>query len=158
MSIVRETLAASLASTVRVVAPPDPPFGFGADLSCVNDLTADMAEVSGSDTRSLAEALIRRIGTPRGTVLDSPDYGIDLRSYLHRPSTHEELIGLAGDIQNEWSKDDRVSSAEVEISVLEVGRVLRGRGRVFPADPSVSPFALTFAVTDAAVAIEEIYG
>lgn len=155
---VRDFLAAYLENVERIVDPPEPPLGFGSDMSCVDDLTEDMAEVDGSTTRALAEALIRRIGTPRGSVLDAPDYGIDLRSYLHRGSTQSELLGLAGDVSNEWRKDDRVERVEVEISVIEFGRILRGRGRVYPADPSITPFTLTFGITDAAVAIEEIYG
>lgn len=155
---VRDFLAAYLENVERIVDPPEPPLGFGSDMSCVDDLTEDMAEVDGRTTRALAEALIRRIGTPRGSVLDAPDYGIDLRSYLHRGSTQAELLGLAGDVANEWRKDDRVERVEVEINVIELGRILRGRGRVYPADPSINPFTLTFGITDAAVAIEEIYG
>lgn len=156
--IVRSSISDAILAAAAILDPPEPPLGYGSDLSCVDDLDPEMREVSGSDVRSLAEALIRSIMTPRGSVPDAPDYGIDLRSYLHRPSTRTELLAIEGDIANEWGKDDRVSRSEVTIDVLEMGRVLRGRGRVYPADPSLEPFSLVFGVTDAGAAIEEIYG
>lgn len=157
-STVLDFLASSLADLDRVESAPEPPLGFGGDLSCVDDLDADMREVSGDDIASLAQALMRRILTPRGSVPDAPDYGIDLRGYLHRPSTRAELLALSGDVQNEWSKDDRVARSEVQISAIEMGKRISGSGRIYPADPNLEAFTLTFGVTDAGAAIEEIYG
>jgi len=146
--IVRSSIAEAILAAAAILDPPDPPLGYGSDLSCVEDLDPEMREVSGADVRSLAEALIRSIMTPRGSVPDAPDYGIDLRSYLHRPSTRTELLAIEGDIANEWGKDDRVSRFEVTIDVIENGRVPPGLGRVYPADPNLEPFSIVLDVPE----------
>lgn len=54
---------------------------YGTDLSCVVDLDAGLAEVTGNTL--LAQALARRLITPRGGLLDDPNYGYDLTQFLN---------------------------------------------------------------------------
>jgi hypothetical protein len=153
---VRDAIAEALAEVERVADAPVEPFGYGSDLVCTSDLTEEMAEHDGFDPQGLAEALLHRIDCPRGELPDDPNYGMDLRSYINRGVSNAELFALAGEIRNEWTKDDRVESAVVELEVSEGGKRISGRGLVTPVDPSVGGFALTFAATDAAVLLEEI--
>lgn len=153
---VRDAIAEALAEVERVVDAPVEPYGYGTDISCTTDLTEEMTEIDGFSPRALAEALLRRLDCPRGQLADDPNYGLDLKSYVNRGTAAAELFALAGEIRNEWSKDDRVESATVEIEVSEAGRRLTGSGIVTAVDPAIGGFSLTFAATDAAVLLEEI--
>lgn len=154
---VRDAIAAGLAEVGRLVDAPVEPFGWGSDLACDRDLAEGMEEVDGFSQRALAEALLRRLDCPRGRLPDDPTYGMDLASYVNRGVTQAELIGLAGEIRNELTKDDRVDAVTVELTISEGGRRLMARALVTPVDPAIGGFGLTFAATDAGVALEEIH-
>lgn len=154
---VRDAIKEALAQVERVMDAPVEPFGWGSDLACDRDLAEGMEEVDGFSQRALAEALLRRLDCPRGRLPDDPTYGMDLASYVNRGVTQADLIGLAGEIRNELTKDDRVDAVTVEIAISEGGRRLSGRALVTPVDPAIGGFALTFAVTDAGLALEEIH-
>lgn len=113
MSIVKEALAALLAELPAPVATPAADDGFGSDLSCVTDLTPDMAELASDDVLVVAQAALRRLTTPRGALLDDPDYGLDVQSYVHKAMTTAELRAMAGQIRLELLKDDRIEDADV---------------------------------------------
>lgn len=84
----------------------------GHDLSCVMDLDPLMIEVDGR--RGLAESIARRLITPRGGLIDDPTYGYDLRYYLNNDisgTTARDLAMIAGNIEAECLKDERVSIA-----------------------------------------------
>ncbi len=154
MTVVHEAIAAALAELEPERNAPTAPFGYGADISCVADLAEDMGEVSGR--RALAEALVRAITTPRGSLADALERGIDLRSYLNRGVTRDELLSIEGTVRAEWRKDDRVAAVDVTVTFSANTKTLRGRGRITPV--AGDGFDLVFALTDAGVAIEEIYG
>lgn len=154
MTVVREAIAAALAELEPEQDAPTGPFGYGADMSCVADLAEDMGE--GSGRRALAESLIRAITTPRGSLADALERGIDLRSYLHRGTTRAELLSIEGLVRAEWRKDDRVAAVDVAVTFSASTKTLHGRGRVTPV--AGDAFELVFALTDAGAAIEEIYG
>lgn len=152
---VRDAIAASLATLTTVNATPAAPYGYGSDVSCAFDVDAGVAELDGFDPLVLAQAIVRRLDTPRGSLPDDAGYGISLRDMLNVGVTAQEVAGLAGRIRNEVSKDERVDSVVVtvtpstDLSALEV--VLR----VTPADSSQS-FEMTLAVTSSAVILEAI--
>jgi hypothetical protein len=161
--IVLDAIAADVALLERRLEPPSGELGYGTDLSCAADLAADFAEVDPFSPLALAEALVRRLDCPRGTLPDasSPtlvdaDYGIELRAYLHGPLTPAELRGLEGAIQAELTKDDRVDGVLVTVEVAPNGESFTVDLQVTAIDPRVGDFALTLAVTDAAVLLEEL--
>jgi hypothetical protein len=154
MTIVTDSIAAQTAELAREIAVPTGALGFGVDLSCVTDLTEDMAEVDPFTARGIAEAIARRLITPRGSLPDDLGYGLDVRGYCNRATTARELNELRGQVVNEVAADDRVSSATVDVVVA--GKGLSVKVMITPEDPSLKPFTLTLAVTDASALIESI--
>lgn len=146
---VREDIAAQVAELEHEVDAPTGALGYGTDLACVTDVTPDLEEVDPFSVRAIGEALIRRFTTPRGTLPDDPDYGLDLRSYCNRGVTATQLRELASQLRGEAGKDDRVDDAA--ITVTAEGSSLTVAARITPADPDLEPFDLTFAVTSADV-------
>lgn len=56
----------------------------------------------------VAEAIYRRLTTPRGSLLYAPNYGIDIARYLGMESTVPNAVRIAGEVRGEVEKDDRV--------------------------------------------------
>lgn len=87
------------------------------------DLGTDIATPSGLDLdpsfglvdgyRALGEALARRIVTRRGSLIDDPQYGTDVRARLNDNLDARALAELSVAIVNEWQKDERVFLARV---------------------------------------------
>jgi hypothetical protein len=84
--------------------------------------------------------------------------GLDLRSYLNHATPASEIASLAGRIRTELSKDDRVDELRVTLTPSPTGSELRVKVDVTPVDPRLGGFSLTFAVTSAALLIEELGG
>lgn len=154
--IVRTTIDAELALLERIAPSPSAPFGYGADLICTTDLTAQMDEVDPTSTRALAEALLRRLDTPRGALPDDADYGRDLRAMVNRGVTTDDVRAIAGQVRSELEKDDRVDAARVIVTPAADGSRLRVQCWVTPVDPRIGGFTMTLAVTSAEILIEEI--
>ncbi len=79
---------------------------YGRDLSCVRDLTDEMRMVSGG--LLLAQALTRRWSTPRGMLIDDPDYGTDLRQNINESFDTLALQLMKSELRAEAIKDERV--------------------------------------------------
>jgi hypothetical protein len=154
-AVVADAIATETAALTRTTATPSAPFGYGADISCTRDLDESMPEVSGQT--ALAQALARRLDCPRGGVPDDGDYGIDLRGYLNRGLTTDEVRGLAGAIRSELTKDDRVDTLRVTVTPTPTGESIRVSIQVVPRDPTLGgPFTLTLALTDGGALVEEM--
>jgi len=154
--IVEAALERELVQLARLVPQPAGELGFGGDLSCVSDLTVDLAEVDPQSVRAIGEAAIRRLTTPRGSLRDDPDYGLDVRTYCNRGATPAELLELAGRCTLELSKDDRIESSVVTPVLDLAANSLSLSVVITPANPALVPFTLTFAVTAGAVVLEEL--
>lgn len=153
--VVRDSILAGIASLTKV-SDFSEPSGFGSDIAGSSDMDANARERSGGDTLVLAEALARRLDCPRGALPGDDGYGIDVRSYLNRGSTNEDIRTLAGQIRNELKKDDRVASLTVRVAPTENAKLLEITIRVFPADPNLETFGLTLSITPVEVLIEEL--
>lgn len=90
---------------------------YGSDLSLEYDLDPMMTELSGNDPLVVAQSAIRRLQTPRGGLVDDPDYGYDVRSLLKSPDGSRRI---GPRIQAELLKDDRLS--EIQVETRQVGR------------------------------------
>lgn len=88
---------------------------FGTDISCTDDMSEVAKEISGQDV--LAEAIYRRLTTPRGQLLDDEDYGIDVRSFLSRGIDPGKLREIEGTIRQEVLKDERVANVTAKATV-----------------------------------------
>lgn len=146
-AIIDAAIASELAGLARVVDVPAGPYGYGTDLSCVTDLTADFAEVDPQSRTAVAQAVIRRLITPRGGLIDDPDYGYDVRGLCNRATTPTELRALGDQCRAEARKDDRVQDATVTATYDDGTRELRLTVMLTCEDPALGTFTFTFAVT-----------
>lgn len=159
--IVLDAIAAEVVKLERVVDPPAGELGYGTDLSCAEDLTESMEEVTGQ--RLLAEVAVRRLTTPRGSLPDvrGPDgrdmnYGLDLASYLNRGVVADEIRALASNVRSEVAKDDRFAGVGATVTPSQTGTSLAVALRLVPKDTRLGPFDLVLAVTSAGVLIDEL--
>jgi len=153
---VRDAIVAGQAELTRVVDPPTGDLAYGIDLSCVTDVTEALDEVDPNSPTGIAEAAIRRLTTPRGGLIDDPDYGINLTGYLNKGTTTEELRTLVGDIRNELRKDDRIDDVDATIEYIAATNSMRVKVVFTPADPDLDTFTLTFTVDNTEALIESI--
>ena len=154
--IVKTAIAAELALLEQAVDFPVEPFGYGSDISCDFDVAPDVAEVDPFSTFALAQAIVRRLDTPRGTLPDDKDYGISVRQYVNKGTTAAEIVSLAGQIRNEVLKDDRVETLTVTVIPSPTGTTLRIVLAIQPVDAELGGFTLTLSASSAAILIEEI--
>ena len=126
-------------------------YDYGHDLACTSDLTANMAETDGLTT--LAQALYRRLITPRGGLIDDPNYGFDCTSLLDESVTQRTLAILASQIDAELVKDERVGSSKT------TGQYTPGPGNAgrYVASTLVTtadgPFRLVLSISSVSVEI-----
>lgn len=142
------------ALTRKVDIPSDRALGYGIDLSCVTDLTFDMAEVDPYTPTAIAEAQARRLQTGRGQLIYDLTYGTDVRGMLNRGYTESQLATLDTEIYNELRKDDRISDTDVTVD-FEDRETLRVTAISTPVD-QVESFNLTFWVTDGEIIIDQL--
>lgn len=83
----------------------------GTDVGGVFDINPEGKLVSGR--RCLAEAVARRLITPRGRLIDDPNYGTDLREYLNDDMGPRDLAIMFSAASAECLKDERVVGADV---------------------------------------------
>ena len=150
--LVQRAIIQGLAALKTTSTVPRPPFGYGSDLWCENDLHPTMAEVTDS-ALVIAQYAVRRLSTPPGSLPDDPEWGLDLSTYCNRPTMSRELALLEGEIESELIDDDRVD--EVRARVSSSGESLSVRLRIIPAD-SCHSFTLTLSVSPIRTLIEEI--
>lgn len=154
MTIVNDSIARQTAELERLIDAPAPPLGYGRDLSCVSDLTVDMSETDPNSPLGIAEACARRLQTPRGGLIDDPDYGFDVRGLENRGVPEATLRDLAGQIRSELKKEDRITDASV--TVVRSGSSLAIQIVLTPADIALDTFAFVLSVTSGAVLIDTV--
>ncbi len=119
---------------------------FGTCWSCVSDLV--MPSVMASGFRVVGEAIARRWQTPRGGLVDDPNYGTDATDLVGDDLGTTELAQAAHALGIEAEKDERVSSCAVTCQL--VGGVLMIAGVVKTA---AGPFQLVVSVTQVSVTL-----
>jgi len=148
----------AVASAVQVPAGPAPAApatdDYGSDLSCSTDLTADMKELTGDDPLIVAESDVRRLTTDRGTLIDDPDFGWNLEQLIQKPMTPTEVATIPGQVRGELLKDDRHET----LNVWTTGHTTSNLLVHVHGTTGKGPFRLVMALTDAGVAVKEIYG
>lgn len=127
---------------------------FGTDVSCIDGLKTGRI-VSGR--RLVAEAIYRRLTTPRGMLrggIDEDDYGLDVLSLIGEVGSPSLLATWPGRIKNEVLKDERISNASVSV----VDKTVRGSpGRSYEiaivAETDLGPFDLTLGMSETSVEV-----
>lgn len=84
---------------------------YGTDLSALPDLSFNLQ----SGSANLAEAIARRLVTPRGGLFYDPSYGLDLRQYLGEALTDEVRYEIETLVGAECEKDERILSARATL-------------------------------------------
>lgn len=120
----------------------------GTDLSCFPDLDPAGNTVSGQT--ALAQAIARRLSTPRGGLFYDPAYGTDLRAFLNEGFTAQRAYGIQSAIETECAKDERVRSASAAVAFNVATQTLAVSVALTTAD---GPFKLILAVSQLSVAI-----
>lgn len=121
---------------------------FGTDISCYPDLDPLGTLVSGNT--ALAQAIARRLITPRGSLFYDTNYGTDLRLYLNEGMTNEAQSRIKSAIEAECAKDERVSSVTADVVYSSAARTL---AITITLVGGSGPFSLTLAVTSLTVSL-----
>lgn len=116
---------------------------YGTDLSCVFDLDPGLAEVTGNVL--MGQACARRLTTPRGTLIDDPNYGYDIRQFLNDDLSPSDLAKIGAQCDQELLKDERVVSSTTTITL--VGNVLTASSVVFGANGPFTNVVTVSALT-----------
>jgi hypothetical protein len=155
MGVLQETLPTLIAGVAREIAVPAGDLGFGADLSCVDDISPDAAVVPPDSPRAVAEAIYRRFTTPRGTLVDDEDYGFDVATMLGKATTAATIQAAQSELRAQALQDDRVDTVSVAITAARLTGAVGLRIEVSGAT-AAGPFSLTLAVSDGGVLLEEM--
>lgn len=122
---------------------------FGSGWSCVDDLTMPAVMVTGN--RIVAEAIARRLTTPRGGLIDDPNYGYDLTDFLNDDLSPTDVARIAAGVQAECVKDERVSSAVATVTLTAGVMVV-----TIALTTANGPFTLVLSITDVTVSILKV--
>jgi hypothetical protein len=94
--------------------------GFGADTFCDHNGLRPGRLARGNQL--LAQALLRRIRTPRGVLRggeEESNYGLDVVGYVGSVGPQLAARALPAVIRTEWLKDDRVADVAITGTVTE---------------------------------------
>ena len=121
----------------------------GTDLSGIADLTPHMGESSGR--QCLAEALARRLITPRGALFYDQLYGYDVvTAEINNDITASDVPRIAANIESEFRKDERVIDAKVTVQFVGPDQVDAARAGVVanPAPGTQGVLVISAVVND----------
>lgn len=91
---------------------------FGLDLAASFDLDPGMQEAK-TPRQILAQAIVRRLITPRGFVIDDPLYGYDVRSFLSDDRSQKQLRLMKSQVEQELLKDERILQAIATVTFFQ---------------------------------------
>ena len=155
MTVVDDYLTETIPSLSPIAVPPTGDLGWGTDLSCTSDFAPGFPDVAQDDVASIRQALVRRLLTPRGSLYEDQDYGLQVAQLLNAGFDTKTAQGYAGAIRNELTKDDRVDECAVTLTVVSLTEI-RVDITVTPADPALETFDLVLSVADSAVLLEAL--
>ena len=165
MSVITDAIAASMA-----LQPPDPlalvkimdaptviDSDYGSDLSCWDDVTQNMDELPADSIVLVAQSNYRRITTPRGSLPDDLDYGIDVRSFLSNATTLQRQREIEGIVIGELRKDDRNQTVNCTYTQLaQTSTTPAGFKLSINGTTAVGPYSLTLAVINGQAMVAEL--
>lgn len=146
MTTVHDSIAVQLATLEQENEIPISPFGYGSDLSCIFDIEPDARELDDFSLSAVGQAALRRLITPPGALPDAPEeLTVDVRTWIHKGMTPQDLQARAGEGKAAVEADDRVDTAALVLDPRE-GGALRITITITPADPDLGTFDLVLAV------------
>jgi phage baseplate assembly protein W len=123
---------------------------YGSDISTLPDLDETFSPISGR--RAVAEAIARRLSTPRGALPFHPTYGLDLRQWLNARASDATAFALTANIEAECEADERVLRASAAVVFEPATTSMRIAINLELAD---GPFKLVLGVSQLDVQILE---
>ena len=129
--------------------------GYGVDVWCDSALSSGRLA---RGTRVVAQALLRRTITPRGTLRGGEEesaYGLDVAGYIGAVGYPTAVAALPGLLRAEWLKDDRVADVDVTTAVAydAAGRIAITMSAVVVLADDGETFDLTLRADDAGVTL-----
>ena len=110
---------------------PGSPNLYGWDLACQFDMTPDAQECGGITV--LANALFRRAISPRGCLIDDPNYGFDLNQFVNIAiATSQDVAKIGAGLDAEFSKDQRVYRSTTVVQYTVATKTLKTSSVVVP--------------------------
>lgn len=153
-SVLLDALSVLEAELIPATGASTADLGYGSDLYCDGDATDDFRELPGTDSTLVVQAILRRITTPRGTLLDDSGYGDDVSRMLHQGMTMADKKSAADMLSAEVLDDDRVASCSVELTDIPQGLNVRIRGEL--ADGK-GPYSLTVVASGESTLLVEMH-
>lgn len=120
----------------------------GSDIAGVTDLDPALSIVTGR--RALAEAIMRRLTSRKGSLPDDEDYGYDLRLLIGSAVTREQV---EQGVRSQVFAEERVEDAEVTVTFI--GETIQVDLRITDGD---GPFSLVLGVDALSVETLEFSG
>lgn len=124
---------------------------YGVDVSCISDIDPAFTLVSGPT--AVAQALARRLITPRGGLHYAGTYGYDLRQHLNGSLEPGDEFVIASAIEAQCAQDERVFSASATVAFESLTETLRVS---IVAQLDEGPFELVLRVSAVTVEILSI--
>lgn len=125
---------------------------YGRDIWCTNAISPGRTATGAT---LVEQAIYRRFITRRGTVIDAPSYGLDLRSFVQAKMTPSKLAAVPGMVRAEVEKDERILRGTVRVAATfdtdERVLTITGDG-VLSTD---EPFSFKLAVGEVTVQLLE---
>jgi len=123
---------------------------YGTAIPCVQDIDLSGNLVTGRAV--LSQALARRLLTPRGRLIDDANYGYDVAGELGDDLGPNDVSVIAGNIDTEFRKDERVvdSSTVATLSVVGGLQTLTTTSTITDGD---GPFPLVLGISGVTVTI-----
>jgi hypothetical protein len=121
---------------------------YGSDMSLLMDLDPMGTTVRGR--LLLAQALIRRWTTPRGRLLDDPNYGYAVTDELNDDLSPADVSDIADNMDAEAIKDERVVSSQTQVQFNKANGYLITTTII---DDGAGPFPLVLQISDVTVTI-----
>jgi hypothetical protein len=114
------------------------------------DFTEDFAEVSGRTV--LIQSQLRRIASPRGTLIDDPDYGSDVTRYCNDDIDPRDVGSIAAEMDAEFVKDERVKSSTTTATLDDEGGLTTNS----EIEDLFGPFSLVLSISKVTVKVLEV--
>ncbi len=149
-----DDIRVQLAALPRIVNPSDDALGYGVDLSCITDLTEDMAETDPESPEGILEWCIRVLTTDRDSIPDAPGLGWNVRRLLNRAYTPPELEAQEGLAAQALEGDDRIDRVDLTLEINRSKREVKVTFRIYPKSLALQPFDAIAVVTDGGALVE----
>lgn len=128
---------------------------YGIDIDCGEDLDPLLRDVTGE--RLMAQAMLHRLETRPGMLLDDPTYGFGLKDQLSEETTATEFAMVCRRMEHELERDERVFSVKVSGTQTETDGAITWEFEI-EGQGLAGPFALTIGVNDVTVELLNVGG